>query len=139
MYYSNGDSDLLVLFIIIWECDENATRYELIEGIVFRKRESIFLELDNSDRITGPYAGGVRGGSDEPPFLVEYIYVYTINVIDSRSTTGMVRLETRDKSRIILAHRKVSGVARLWGSHSPRERGWVWICGRRDLLTDDSP
>lgn len=68
LYYSNGDSDLLALFIV-WECDENATRYELIEGIVFRvlglplnfliigdnTRESIFLELDNSDRISSAH------------------------------------------------------------------------------------
>lgn len=68
LYYSNGDSDLLALFII-WECDENATRYELIEGIVFcvlglslnfliigvNTRESILLELDNSDRISSAH------------------------------------------------------------------------------------
>ena len=62
--------------------------------------------------IPGPYAGGVRGGSDEPPFLAGYTYY----LCDDG------RLEIRDCSRITYAHRKVSDVARLWGSHCMRER-----------------
>ena len=91
------------------------------------------------DKPAGPYAGGVRGGWTNPLYWLSIATYYTIYVIDSRSTTGIVRLEIRDKSRIILAHRKESGVARLRGSHFMSDIGWVWICGRRNLLTDDSP
>ena len=31
VHYAKGDTGLLVLFII-WECDEDAIRYELLEG-----------------------------------------------------------------------------------------------------------
>ena len=69
---------------------------------------------------TGPYAGGVRGGSVEPPFLAGYM---------SRLTTGLVQRTMATAIVLLYAHCKASGrasgVARLLGSYFTHERGWV--------------
>ena len=61
-----------------------------------------------------PYAGGIRGGSDEPPFLAGYTYYlcdrFTLDHCLVRRTMAIV---IRDcPSIIIYAHRKVSVVPR---------------------------
>lgn len=54
LYYSRGDPDLLALFVI-WEADENAVRYELVEGSYsnhpIKSGRGLVLELESGERI----------------------------------------------------------------------------------------
>ena len=58
----------------------------------------------------GPYAGGVRGGSDEPPFLARYTYYAwdRLTLDDGLSSKDDGQRSTT--ARVLLyAHRKASG------------------------------
>ena len=66
----------------------------------------------NERGCSRPVRRGGSRGFGRTPFLAGYTYY----LCDDG------RLEIRDCSRITYAHRKVSDLARLWGSHCMRER-----------------